>query len=100
VAMSFETLMSEIKSLSQPITNRSEGIDLKPDVKQKIEKRTFKKQLKQQETTKKSILQKQLPSTVKDHESTTTLMPSQSLLPQKAEALLRRKSKRSNLPTK
>ncbi|KAL7740242.1 hypothetical protein ACLKA6_002218 [Drosophila palustris] len=101
VAMTFETLMSEMKSLSQPIANQSDGNDLKLDAKPKVEKRTLKKQLKQLEITKKNIQQKQqMASRVIDHESTTTLIPTQSLLPQKAEALLRRKSKRSSQPTK
>ncbi|XP_060659732.1 uncharacterized protein LOC132793702 [Drosophila nasuta] len=90
VSMTFDTLLDEIKSLNE--TNK---FDFKLDLKPKTEKRTIKKSLKQLDANKKSILQK----TQLDNEatSTTTLIPPQLL---KAEALLRRKPKRANLPIK
>ncbi|KAH8376902.1 hypothetical protein KR093_002057, partial [Drosophila rubida] len=83
VSMTFDALMNEIKSLHE--TNK---FDFKLDLKHKIEKRTIKKQLKQLDTTKKSVQQhQQQQKTQLDNEasSTTTLIPSQLL---KADALL------------
>ncbi|KAH8263737.1 hypothetical protein KR044_013188 [Drosophila immigrans] len=87
VSMTFDTLIEQIKTLNE--TNK---FDFKLDLKQKPEKRSIKKQI---ETSKKSVLQK-TPLDV-EATSTTTLIPPQLL---KSDALLRRKSKRTNLPIK
>ncbi|XP_064535371.1 uncharacterized protein LOC135426268 [Drosophila montana] len=92
VPMTFDTLMAEMKSVGQPARKGAPEPE-KAEPKPKMDKKTAK-----QNIIAKNHTQSQYQS-VLDHESTTTLMPLQTMH-LKPEALMMRKPKRSHVPIK
>ncbi|EDW64404.1 uncharacterized protein [Drosophila virilis] len=101
VPMTFDTLMAEIKSSGQPgqigQPARKTGPEPeKAESKLKMDKKSAKQHHKQLALSTKNHNQSQY-QTVLDHESTTTLMPQQTMH-LKPDALMIRKPKRSQVP--
>lgn len=98
VPMSFDTLRTEMRSMSQQIRAKPDVVD-KVDLKPKMEKRTGNKQLQLQHQLPLKALELFNKSGMLDAESTTTLMAGTSGLGQ-TDALMHRKPKRSQQPVK